>query len=134
MTIKLLSYRFRFFDEEPLLDENNNPTEFPLVSGGVEYIFEIQRDGSEPYRSLVTQGFAPHQNVMAWEWNGERENPTLTPSFLLDWGDGNKLHLHVKSGKLDILPDTTIDCTKVERIYRVNVDALQKDLHSEDEE
>ena len=131
MTTKLLSYRFRFFDEEPLLDENNNPIVFSVVSGSVEYTFEIQRDDGEPYRLLVTQVFAPHPDVIAWEWNGDRGNPTLTPSFLVDFGNGDILHLFVKSGKLDILPDTTIDCTEVERIYRGNVDALLKDLHGE---
>ena len=146
MTTKLLSYRFRFFDEEPKLNMNGKPT-FGKAVGAVQYethtemrmeTFDVKYDTTyyQPFSREARDGFDEDSGFSfnMWNWDGNRENPTLTPSFLLDWGDGNKLHLYVKSGKLDILPDTTIDCTKVERIYRVNVDALQKDLHSEDEE
>ena len=145
MTTKLLSYRFRFFDDEPKLNMFGNPT-FGKAIGAVQYeihtevrmeTYDLKYDMTY-YQSFSREGGEGFYEDSGfsfdiWNWDGNVENPTLTPSFSLDWGNGNKLHLNVKSGELEILPDTTIDCTKVERIYRGNVDALLKDLNSEDE-
>ena len=91
------------------------------------YYQPFSREGGEGF--YEDSGFS----FNIWSWDGNVENPTLTPSFSLNLDNGNKLHLNVKSGELEILPDTTVDCTKVERIYRGGIDALLKDLNSEDE-
>ncbi len=49
-----------------------------------------------------------------WKWDGNRENPTLNPSFLVDFEmEKSKMHLFVRNGNLQILSDTTIDCKDV---------------------
>ena len=117
---KLISYEFRFFEEYPVVKPDGSPA-FPNADGLVRY--EVLTtwgsiDGQERTTYLqqlfskdgIKPGKDDSHNV--WQWDGNRANPTITPSFL--WPDG-RLHLFVRGGKLDILGDTTIDCKEVIR-------------------
>lgn len=72
-----------------------------------------------PYTTTNFQPFSQkgtHQidgrNV--WAWNGNREAPTLTPSFLMDYGKRNgeqmtKVHLFLTDGKINLLGDSNVE-------------------------
>lgn len=40
----------------------------------------------------------------SWEWNGDYEKPTITPSILA-WGDSFRCHSFVTDGKIRFLDD-----------------------------
>ena len=40
-----------------------------------------------------------------WGFNGNRDNPTFTPSYKADYGDGRICHLYVKNGNIEYLND-----------------------------
>jgi len=113
MTMKLISYEFAFFDA---------PIEFSVL-GYVKYNFRVKIEGrDEWYDTDVKQPFnrQPLHNDETgrpiWQWDGNKTNPTLSPSFLYDVGEAGKMHLFVRGGKLDILADTTIDCKEVKKL------------------
>lgn len=115
MTMKLLSYGFIFLDQ--VIDQ---PSKLPFI-GYVAYRFSLKIEGrDEWYESEMRQPFSDQGSFntpdeLVWAWDGNRENPTLTPSFLSDQRPAGKLHLFVRKGGLDILPDTTMDCSEVVR-------------------
>ncbi len=83
--------------------------EFDGDSGNVVYIFNgIERanvvrqrfSNDDKYKSSI-------ENV--WYWNGNKEKPSIQPSFRMVFPDYTMIHLFVLDGKLDILSDTTID-------------------------
>ena len=84
----------------------------------VRYDFRVKIEGrDEWYNHNIRQPFGrkgsynikhDHWVELIWAWDGNRESPTLTPSFLYDARPAGKLHLFVKNGKLDILADTTV--------------------------
>ena len=126
MTMELLSYKFQFFDEEPLLDMNDKPT-FGNAIGAVKYTFKINIEGrDEDYEHIIYQPFGEDTSTqfyedsgasfLVWGWDKNRENPTLNPSFLYDTPPAGKLHLFVKHGNIEILPDTTMKHDKVKRL------------------
>lgn len=45
----------------------------------------------------------------AWEFNGDVEHPTLSPSVLTRWSDGTPqvCHCFMRDGSLEFLPDCT---------------------------
>lgn len=118
---KLVSYSFQFFDTHPVVKSDGSPA-YPDADGFVQYeLLTVWGSIDGKDHTLYLQqlfskdGLKPGKNNIdnIWHWDGNRENPTITPSFL--WPDG-RLHLFVRAGKLDILPDTTIDCTEVRRV------------------
>lgn len=121
-TAKLHSYRFQFFDVEPYLNMNGKPT-FGFAIGAACYVIRQNIEGSDewydihvyqPFSHNGEMGFYEDTGIsfLTWQWDGDRDAPTLTPSFLYEFSAG-KLHLFVKAGKLEILPDTTVDCKDV---------------------
>lgn len=50
-----------------------------------------------------------HRNPITgalWQWNGDMENPTLTPSILIHGGGRTpRCHLFVRDGKIEFLSD-----------------------------
>jgi len=116
---ELLSYGFQFFDTDPMYDDNDQRL-YPGADGivwykvfhgcGVLYLHQLFK------KELIisSEGDKPTSCSYDWSWDGDRENPTLTPSFL--WSEG-RLHLFVTHGNLDILPDTTVKCDKVFRSF-----------------
>ena len=104
--MKLIAYMFQFYDEHP-----NNPV-IENVDGTVWYEFEA---GAGYANQLFSRKglFQTSTKVNVWTWDGNKEEPTITPSFLLP---DFRLHLYVRKGKLDILPDTTVDCSDYKRL------------------
>ena len=96
---------FQFFDEHP-----NNP---PIgdADGEVWYEFNGRGYAGQLFSAISTGRTSGDRNI--WKWDGDRREPTLTPSFLLP---DFRLHLYVRKGKLDILPDTTVDCSSYRRM------------------
>lgn len=44
-----------------------------------------------------------------WKWNGDYDNPTVSPSVLLTLGDLTRSHLFITDGKIRYLSDCTHD-------------------------
>ena len=98
--MKLVAYMFQFYDEHP--DRIAN------CDGRVWYEFN---DGRTIYSDqlFARKGRAIINNRNVWAWDGNRDAPTLTPSYRVWVGEPHVLHLHVSGGKLDILPDSNIE-------------------------
>ena len=111
----LASYEFIWLDEHPIVSYDNGKevriyTDCDgyvsyFLTGGERNVYLMQLFSKNP----IHQSYG--KNV--WQWDGNKENPTINPSFR--WIDG-VLHLFVKNGKLDILPDTTVDYSHYKRI------------------
>lgn len=85
--LEFLNYTFAFYDDNPLID------------GDVLYRF---RQGSRTF--IVAQPFNKISGRY-WLWDGNKESPTIKPSFrLLDYS----FHCYVKNGKIDILHDSAV--------------------------
>jgi len=41
-----------------------------------------------------------------WNWNGDLEKPTISPSILTHMSDVNKCHCYVRDGKWEFLSDS----------------------------
>jgi len=48
-----------------------------------------------------------NHNQCLWEFNGDIEKPTFSPSLLIRWGDGNVCHSFINNGMIQFLPDCT---------------------------
>ena len=44
-------------------------------------------------------------NAPVWQWNGDFEKPTFTPSLLVNRGTERQCHLFVSDGKIQYLQD-----------------------------
>src|SRR4051812_26278827 len=56
----------------------------------------------------VWLGDSPNANGAAWGYNGNIDSPTITPSILVKWGNGNGdqvCHSYVTDGKIQFLGD-----------------------------
>lgn len=57
----------------------------------------------------------PTDGSRGWSWNGDFENPTISPSISVTWphrGSGTitkKCHFFIKNGKIDFCGDCTHD-------------------------
>lgn len=81
----------------------------------------IDIGGSDPHKRLAWMcpgckcghqvPVPPHPQ--AWEWNGSLENPTVTPSILITYGDHTPpdrvavCHSFVREGRIQFLGDCT---------------------------
>lgn len=121
MNNELVKYAFQYFDTNPIIQYSTGKRLYPNADGVVWY--EVLCEDRTIYlRQLFVKGLNIHgYNDMSivWSWDGDRENPTLNPSFL--WPDG-RLHLFVRHGNLDILPDTTVKHDGVKRVEKIDWD------------
>jgi uncharacterized protein DUF6527 len=89
--------------------------------GTVGYTFYCK--GCEEMHRFLIQG------RMVWQFNGDMDRPTFTPSLKYDWQDGVKLkccHLNMTAGKIfyhndstHALKGQTIDCPDIPGEYRL---------------
>ena len=49
----------------------------------------------------------PHRNGAQWQFNGNFNSPTITPSVLIRYGKDQRCHLFVTDGKIRYLGDCT---------------------------
>lgn len=67
----------------------------------------------EPHAPVVATPLHPNGSEPVWTWNGDLENPTISPSVLVRYGrlSGQEpvrvCHLFLKEGKLEFLSDCT---------------------------
>jgi hypothetical protein len=123
---ELISYAFQFFDENPIMRKDTNQRAYPEADGVVWYeVMLAWPQGGEEHIKLMQlfrKGVPVPGHPNIWQWDGDKENPTITPSF--HWVDGG-LHLFVRHGALDILPDTTVKCDSVRRRAKIDWDDEQ---------
>jgi hypothetical protein len=80
------------------------------VDGAVKYEITGLGDGETwtHYQPFSQKGMQQVNGRNVWGWDGNREAPTLTPSFVLDWGNGMRVHLFFTKGKINLLSDSTV--------------------------
>lgn len=80
-----------------------------LIGNDVEgrYLFDCPGCGN----SHAVNTIIPHTNGARWNFNGDVDKPTFTPSILIktEWGDGRKFicHSYVTDGNIQFLGDCT---------------------------
>ena len=52
-------------------------------------------------------GFGHHVDPTRWEFNGNLEKPTCSPSFLVKGDEAHRCHFFMKDGYLQFLDDCT---------------------------
>lgn len=116
---KLENYSFIWLAEHPIVSYDNGKEVklYQDCDGYVSYFITSNKDAPEKtfyLRQLFSKSPVHQSNANnVWQWDGDRENPTLNPSFL--WPDG-RMHLFVVKGSLNILLDTTMDYSSYKRI------------------
>lgn len=103
--MKLVAYMFQFFDE--------HPDKMLGCDGRVWYEFY---DGRTIYSDqLFSHEGRVHVNSRnVWAWDGNRDAPTLTPSYRVRVGESHVLHLCVTEGKLAIFQDSKFPYSNIE--------------------
>ena len=111
---KLVSYSFQFFDTHPVVKSDGSPA-YPDADGMVSYeILTVWgsidgKDHTLYLRQLFSKdGLKPGKNNVdnIWQWDGNRENPTIRPSFLVP---DYHFHCYVTNGKIDVLSDSRVE-------------------------
>jgi hypothetical protein len=104
--------RIQWFDEAPVTLGDSEVNAYPGCDGMA--IYEVMGDGihgslhaHQPFLRGESKAFPLIGNV--WGWDGNREAPTLTPSFLVRWGGTPFMaHLFLQAGKVNLLADSTV--------------------------
>lgn len=103
MKIRLL--HVQWFDEHPVEDARGNPA-YPGCDGMA--VYEVTGETEHPLyanqpfargsdRAIQEDGHP--RNV--WGWDGNREAPSLTPSFECAWaGTTVRIHIYLTAGKI----------------------------------
>ena len=107
MAVRFVAYMFAFYDEHPRVNPDGK-------------LIETKAEGEVWYR-IVDGEWAHHfiqqfrkgdlirnkddiDNI--WSWDGNRENPTIRPSFLVP---NYHFHCYVTNGKIDVLSDSRVE-------------------------
>ena len=110
---------------DSFLLNSDGKSAIPEINGSVIYEVTITRtdeempEGKEHYiNPYVHEIFQPFkQNYVldkingwyVWNWDGNKEAPTLTPSYLIDQLPNYRIHLYFTKGKIDLLKDSTVE-------------------------
>ena len=107
MTVKFVAYMFAFYDEHPRVNPDGKPIE-TKAEGEVWYRIV---DGERAHHFI--QQFRKGDLIRnkddidnIWSWDGNRENPTIRPSFLVP---DYHFHCYVTNGKIDVLSDSRVE-------------------------
>lgn len=88
----------------------------PNIDGAVWY--ETDRVGFPHYRQPFARGgMKKHPTCKdskgdptnIWGWDGNKEHPTLTPSYLCSYPPGTVVHLHFTAGRIQLAGDSTVE-------------------------
>jgi len=101
LTLKL-SFKIVWGDKK--YTYNEKPL-YPGIDGIIEYYFN---DGDFPF---VFQPFKQGNHYIlngrnAWGWDGNKDEPTLMPSIVIDQSPRFRAHLYFKKGKIELLSDS----------------------------
>lgn len=77
---------------------------------GMKHHYERQafRLGNHGHRLDADDEMKATNRANVWGWDGDREAPTITPSFLAAEGRPYRLHSFIRSGQLDLCGDSTV--------------------------
>lgn len=89
---------------------------YPGVDGAIKYAItqEVEgENGEEPwtyhmYQPFSSKGMQQVNNRNVWAWDGNKEQPTLTPSWIVDCSPAYRIHLFFTQGKINLLSDSTV--------------------------
>ena len=98
--------KIRWFDKEPFTDYMGR-TMFPNCEGMVVYTIRVVGKESpdfnheyDLYQPFSSRGQGRCENGNVWGWNGNREKPTLSPSFKATFGKEEIFHIFFREGKI----------------------------------
>lgn len=62
----------------------------------------------QPFKRGNSYQTSEGRNV--WGWDGNKEVPTLSPSWLIEWANPKefRVHLFFQNGKINLLSDSTV--------------------------
>ena len=104
---KFTAYMFAFYDEHPHFNPDGKPIE-TKAEGEVWY--RVMDDKmTHHFIQQFRKGDLIHNkdeidNI--WFWDGNRENPTIRPSFRVP---AYYFHCYVTNGKIDVLSDSHVE-------------------------
>jgi hypothetical protein len=114
-------------DQFLLWRQENTPV-YPGVDGAIRYELKFYRTDDE-MKALKAQGietvnpyvcdlyvqpfsrkgtYTQEKGGNVWAWDGNKDAPTLSPSFALDAGTGWRVHLFFQNGKINLCSDSTV--------------------------
>ena len=110
MSARIVRWRF---DDTPIVRDGET-----LADGRI--LYDLAVDGlsgtlemSQPFRRGPNPGRVAGMNV--WGWDGDRERPSLTPSYVCTLEGSTELelrpirvHLYMRGGRIDLLSDSTV--------------------------
>ena len=108
MRVSFKLARVQFFDTDPVVNSEGRPAYDPGIDGIVDYECAwIETETPDAAHSFhIEQPFSRlGATVMSgrhvWAWDGNRESPTLSPSFRCDFGpDRPEIHIHFQQGRI----------------------------------
>lgn len=110
--------RFQFFDINPIKNSKGENA-YPDCDGCIWYeVYDKDRDkwfyfmqpfakGGQRYKTGATEEEIRNNRANIWGWDGDRNAPTLSPSFLCE-DRGIRVHLLINKGKIDICSDSNV--------------------------
>lgn len=113
MPFRFTAYMFDFYDEHPHV----NPDGKPIVTKADGEVWYRIVDGERAHHFLqqFRRGdLTKEGDYNIWSWDGNRENPTIRPSFLVP---AYRLHCFVTNGKIDVLPDSQVENVAVRQTW-----------------
>lgn len=76
---------------------------------GIEIVCTHRRDdGSSRVHFAPFEAYAnrtPDYDGPIWQWDGDEEKPSLSPSVLQDWGNSGRAHFIVAGGVMQLCTD-----------------------------
>lgn len=114
MTPTIRVQRVQWFDEHPIRSAGTEENAYPGCDGAVYYEITYD-DGStswmmQPFARgpARTQDWPDGRRYNVWGWDGNREAPSLNPSFLCEEPPRVRVHLFLRAGKIDLCGDSTV--------------------------
>lgn len=86
---------------------------YPGADGAVEYEIKTPEMRYRIYQPFKQGASLDINGKPVWGWDGNREHPTLTPSFLMDHPPVH-LHLFIRSGRVELCGDSNTELVEGE--------------------
>ncbi len=89
-------------------DGNTMLPSYPGVDGAIVYHIIVDKDWEfNCYQPFMKGTTCQVNRRNVWAWDGNKEQPSLSPSYLMDM-DEVKVHLYFIKGKIILLSDSTV--------------------------
>jgi len=117
---------FQFFDTNRI-NNSNGENAYPTCDGcvwmevyeqenGIWYFFlyPFAKDGPK-FKPGSTEEEQKNNRANIWKWDGNRNNPTITPSFLCE-DRGVRVHITISNGQINLCGDSNVVLGEVPKV------------------